>query len=222
MTEVTIRREPRQTQYFVEKLPDDVGLDMILAPNGSFLMGSPEDEPERSDNEGPQHQVTIPTFFMGRYLVTQAQWRAVAGLPKVEQDLELAPSRFKGDTHPVERVSWDDAMEFCRRLSAYTKRDYRLPSEAEWEYACRSGTQTPFYFGKTLTTDLANYDGNFTYNDGPQGDYRKETTPVDHFRVANAWGFCDMHGNLLEWGAITKSQVEIAGFPSIRKGRTHK
>jgi formylglycine-generating enzyme required for sulfatase activity len=90
-------------------------------------------------------------------------------------------------------------MEFCARLSAHTDRPYRLPSEAEWEYACRAGTTTPFYFGNTLTTEVANYDGNSTYADGLKGEYRKETTSVDHFGVANAFGLCDMHGNVWEW-----------------------
>ena len=100
---------------------------------------------------------------------------------------------------PVEQVSWDDAMEFCARLSTHAGRKYSLPSEAEWEYACRAGTTTPFYFGKTLTSDLANYDGSETYNGGPKGEYRRETTPVDKFKYANAFGLSDMHGNVWEW-----------------------
>ncbi|NJR63880.1 MAG: formylglycine-generating enzyme family protein, partial [Cyanobacteria bacterium CRU_2_1] len=113
--------------------------------------------------------------------------------------LERNPSRFKRDKRPVEQVSWHDAVEFCDRLSTHTEREYRLPTEAEWEYACRAGTQTPFYFGNTLTTDLANYNGDYTYNDGPKGKNRKETTPVYQFRSANAFGLSDMHGNVDEW-----------------------
>lgn len=199
MVELTIRRERRQTRYFVETLPEEVGLDMVLVPSGAFLMGSPKDELEREEREGPQREVTLPAFFMGRYPVTQAQWQAVVGLPQVEKDLESEPSYFKGDNRPVEQVFWYDAVEFCARLAAYTKRKYRLPSEAEWEYACRSGTTTPFYFGHTLMTNLANYNGNYTYGDGPEGEYRKETTPVDYFDDANAWGLSDMHGNVWEW-----------------------
>jgi formylglycine-generating enzyme required for sulfatase activity len=136
---------------------------------------------------------------MGRYLVTQAQWRAVAALSQIERELAPDPSNFKGDNRPVESVTWHDSVEFCARLSAHTDRPYRLPSEAEWEYACRAGTTTPFYFGNTLTTEVANYDGNSTYADGPKGEYREETTPVDHFGIANAFGLCDMHGNVWEW-----------------------
>jgi formylglycine-generating enzyme required for sulfatase activity len=199
MAELTLRKEHKQTRYFTEPLADDLGLDMILVTGGEFEMGSPEDEPERSPDESSQHWVTVPTFCMGRYPVTQAQWRFVAALPPVEQDLNSDPSRFKGDTRPVERVSWHDAVEFCVRLSIYTKRSYRLPSEAEWEYACRAGKKTPFYFGEILTVEVANYNGQYTYNNSPKDEYRRETTPVDHFGIANAWGLSDMHGNVWEW-----------------------
>ncbi|NMG61228.1 formylglycine-generating enzyme family protein [Geitlerinema sp. P-1104] len=172
---------------------------MVAIPGGTFLMGSPDDEPDHRKSESPQHEVTVPSFLMGRYPVTQAQWRAVAAMPQVEKALEPDPSRFKGDNRPVERVSWYDAMEFCARLSAHTGREYRLPSEAEWEYACRAGTTTPFHFGEMITTEVANYNGNSTYNGGPKGDDRGETTPVDHFGYANAWGLSDMHGNVWEW-----------------------
>jgi formylglycine-generating enzyme required for sulfatase activity len=127
----------------------------------------------------------------------------------------------------VEQVSWYNAMEFCARLSAHTERPYRLPSEAEWEYACRAGTTTPFYVGKTLTTDVANYNGDYTYADGPKGEYRAETTPVDHFGLANAFGLCDMHGNVWEWcqdywhdsyeGAPTDGSAWIEGGDSERR-----
>lgn len=112
------------------------------------------------------------------------------------------PSRFKGEKRPVERVSWKDAVEFCQKLSALTGETYRLPSEAEWEYACRAGTTTPFYFGKTITSDLVNYDGNYPYGSGPKGTYRKETTEVGQF-PPNAFGLYDMHGNVQEWCADT-------------------
>lgn len=199
MADFVLRRERRQAQYFTEELAEDTGLEMIRVPGGSFLMGSPGDEPEREDDEGPQHEVSVPSFFMGRYPVTQAQWKAAAALPEVKQALSPDPSNFKGENRPVEQITWPDAVEFCERLAALTKRPYRLPSEAEWEYACRAGTKTPFYFGKTLTTAIANYDGNYTYSDGPEGEYREETTPVDHFDIANAFGLCDMHGNVWEW-----------------------
>jgi formylglycine-generating enzyme required for sulfatase activity len=198
---LTLRRTPATTRYYTEPL-DDLGeaipLQMLLIPTGTFTMGSPEDEPERSQNEA-QHEVTVPPFFLGRYPVTQAQWRAVAALPQVKRELEPDPSYFKGDNRPVEQVSWYEAVEFCDRLQQHTSRPYRLPSEAEWEYACRAGTTTPFHFGKTLTTEVANYDGNYTYADGPEGEYREETTPVDQFELANAFGLTDMHGNVREW-----------------------
>ena len=154
--------------------------------------------------EGPQHPVTVPSYLMGKYPVTQAQWQAVAAMPKVERNLNVSPASFKGDNRPVENVSWDDAVEFCQRLLEKTKQEYRLPSEAEWEYACRAGTTTPFYVGETITIGLANYrgtdEGSFTgsYGDGPKGTYRAETTDVESF-PANAFGLYDMHGNVWEW-----------------------
>jgi formylglycine-generating enzyme required for sulfatase activity len=176
---------------------------MVAIPGGSFLMGSPEDEAERYDDESPQHSVTVSGFFISRYPITQEQWKAIALLPQINRELDPDPSHFKGDRHPVEQVSWDDAVEWSDRLSQHTGRTYRLPTEAEWEYACRAGTTTPFYFGETITTDLANYNGTDeeygSYGRGPKGEYRQATTPVDHFGIANAFGLCEMHGNVLEW-----------------------
>ena len=120
-------------------------------------------------------------------------------MKQVNRPLETDPANFKGADRPVEQVSWYEAVEFCDRLAAHSERPYRLPSEAEWEYACRAGTQTPFPFGKTLSSKVANYNGTERYNDGPEGEYREETTPVDHFGIGNAWGLCDMNGNVFEW-----------------------
>ncbi|MFG6101655.1 formylglycine-generating enzyme family protein [Leptothoe sp. EHU-05/26/07-4] len=199
----TLRRTPRTAKGYVEPelsvSSEELPLHMVLVPGGTFTMGSPEDELERDNYEGPQREVTVPSFFMGRYPVTQAQWRAVVSLPKVERDLEASPSNFKGDNHPVDSVSWYDAVEFCQRLEQHTKRPYRLPSEAEWEYACRAGTQTPFYLGNTISTNVANYDGNEIYGDGEKGEYREATTPVNKFGIANRFGLSDMHGNVWEW-----------------------
>lgn len=167
------------------QLAPGVALEMLHIPGGTFMMGSSEDEVDRYNDEGPQHEVRVASFFMGRYPITQAQWRVVASLPEVEQELDPNPSDFKGDNRPVEQVSWFDVMEFCARLSAHTGQIYTLPSEAQWEYACRAGTTSPFYFGRTLTTDLANYDGN-------------QTTEVGNF-PPNAFGLYDMHGNVWEW-----------------------
>ena len=192
--------EDSEAQRFIEQL-DRVALEMVVIPAGEFMMGSLENEKERSNRESPQHQVKINNFFMGRYPITQAQWRAVANFPKINLELEPDPSRFKGDDHPVEQVNWHEAVEFCKRLSKKTNRNYRLPSEAEWEYACRAGTATPFHFGETITTDLANYDGNYVYGKGPKGKYRKQTTPVGEFNVDNNFGLCELHGNVWEWCA---------------------
>ncbi|NEO15186.1 MAG: formylglycine-generating enzyme family protein [Moorea sp. SIO3F7] len=174
---------------------------MVAIPGGTFEMGSPETEEGHSNSESPQHQVTVKSFFMGKYQVTQAQWQAVAALTQVNRELKPNPSYFKGEDRPVEGVSWYDAVEFCARLSEYTKRPYRLPSEAEWEYACRAGTTTPFHFGETITTDLANYHGNSTYGSGYKGKYVQETTPVGSFGLGNDFGLYDMHGNVWEWCA---------------------
>ncbi|KPQ32121.1 MAG: Sulfatase-modifying factor enzyme 1 [Phormidesmis priestleyi Ana] len=155
---LTLRRTPATTRYYTESLEgigEALPLQMLLIPAGTFMMGSPEDEPDRQEDE-IQHEVSVPPFFLGRYPITQAQWRAVANLPQVNRELNPEPSNFKGENLPVERVSWYEAVEFCDRLAARTGRPYRLPSEAEWEYACRAGTTAPFHFGRTLTTEVAN------------------------------------------------------------------
>jgi formylglycine-generating enzyme required for sulfatase activity len=202
-----IVRVPGAAEQFVEllgagdalSLSQGVELAMVRIPAEGFMMGSPAAEPERLSRESPQRIVTVPEFYLGKYPVTQAQWRAVANLPKVEQELQLQPSRFSGDDLPVERVSWYEVEEFCRRLSVVTGRVYRLPSEAEWEYACRGRTTTPFHFGETISTDLANYNGNYVYGNGKKGVYREKTTPVGNFNAANFFGLHDMHGNVFEW-----------------------
>ncbi|MEA5554527.1 bifunctional serine/threonine-protein kinase/formylglycine-generating enzyme family protein [Anabaena cylindrica UHCC 0172] len=181
-----------------ENLGKGVMLEMLAIPGGEFLMGSPENEPERSNSESPQHNVTIQPFLMGKFPVTQVQWSTVATLPKVNIELNPDPSHFKGVNRPVDRVSWHDALEFCARLTLKTGKNYRLPNEAEWEYACRAGTTTPFYFGTTMTTDLANYKGSHTYGLGLKGKYREQTTDVGIF-APNAFGLYDMHGLVWEW-----------------------
>jgi formylglycine-generating enzyme required for sulfatase activity len=201
-----IKKESKQSQYFSQDLGNDITLEMVAIPGGTFTMGSPAGE--GNDYEKPQHQVTVPPFFMGKYPITQAQWQAIAYRAdlKVKQDLEPKPAYFKdrpdSDRRPVEQVSWYDAIEFCARLSKLRGREYRLPSEAEWEYACRAGTTTAFHFGETITGDLANYNATKTYADEPRGEYREETTPVGQF-PPNAFGLYDMHGNVWEWCADT-------------------
>ena len=183
---------------------------MVSIPQGEFWMGSPESEEGRYEDESPQHLVKISAFFMSQTPITQAQWRAIASLPEEGKTLKLDPSRLKGDDLPVERVSWQDAIEFCARLSRATGRNYRLPSEAEWEYACRGipnpvvkkpnqkPVYPPFYFGETLKSNLANYDGREIYQQEAMGEYREKTTPVRSF-PPNAFGLYDMHGNIWEW-----------------------
>jgi formylglycine-generating enzyme required for sulfatase activity len=184
-----VDRQQSSAPYQTLDLGQGVTLDMVLIPGGSFLMGSPNSEPDRDRREGPQHQVTLAGFWMGKYPVTQAQYQAIMG---------NNPAKFKGDNRPVEQVSWNDAIEFCDRLSQKLGQPYNLPSEAQWEYACRAGTTTPFHFGETLTTDLANYNGNDTYGAGPKGIYRDETSEVGSF-PPNGFGLYDMHGNVWEW-----------------------
>ena len=200
-----IQKRKHAGKRFFEDLGNGQQLEMVLIPGGRFTMGSPDDEEGREDNEGPQHDVTVPTFFMGRYPVTQAQWRQVSRFKPVNPDIQFPrnPSKFSGkknsDQRPVEQVTWHQAKEFCDRLSVHTNQNYRLPSEAEWEYACRAGTTTPFSFGETIGTEVANYDGNYIYGAGQKGEHRGETTPVDFFTRTNPWGLGNMHGNVWEW-----------------------
>ena len=158
-----------------------ITMKFVQIPAGIFLMGSPKDEKDRSENE-VRHEVTIDKlFWIGVFEVTQEQYRAVMG---------NNPSQIKGDDRPVEGVSWFDAVAFCRRASAITRRDFRLPTEAEWEYVCRAGTQTRYSFGndEKQLDDYAWYDGNSEATTHPVG--RKKP---------NAWGLYDMHGNVAEW-----------------------
>ena len=195
--------------------PHGISLPMLPIPPGRFLMGSPPEEEGRYDDEGPQHEVELQEFFLTQTPITQAQWRAVALWQLQEhEDAELWPEtldpdpvnklgdaeRFIGPQRPVVNVSWNDAMAFCQRLRLRTGKNYTLPSEAQWEYACRAGTSTPFHFGETISSELANYNGTETYGDSPKGMYLETTTDVGMF-PANAWGLHDMHGNVWEWCA---------------------
>jgi formylglycine-generating enzyme required for sulfatase activity len=183
---------------YMEELGDGVTIAMIQIPAGRLLIGSPDKEAERQCHEGPPRLMRLSSFFLGQTTVTQAQWKVVAGWPKQKRELNPDPSRFKGANRPVERVSWEDAIEFCLRLIQRTRRRYGLPSESQWEFACKAGTISPYAFGETLTTGLANYDGSFTYGSGPLGVYRGKSTDVASF-PANAWGLHEMHGNVWEW-----------------------
>ncbi|MBD2093572.1 SUMF1/EgtB/PvdO family nonheme iron enzyme [Trichocoleus sp. FACHB-591] len=168
-----IQRQTKQGRVLEKDLGDEVKLEMVPIKGGSFTM--------QSDNGEPPRPVTIKPFLIGKHEVTQAQWKAVTG--------SSFPSSFKGSNYPVDSVSWDDARKFCDQLSNKTGLKFRLPTEAEWEYACRAGTKTPYHFGETITPELANFNRR----------HGETTTPVGHFGVANAFGLYDMHGNIWEW-----------------------
>lgn len=183
-----LARATRSARRFFEDLGGGVMLPMVAIPGGAFQMGSPAGEGYA--DERPQHAVTIAPFFMGQGPVTQGQWQAVMG---------SAPAcRCTGAGRPIDRVTWHAAQAFCTRLARLTGRAYRLPAEAEWEYACRAGTTAPFYTGATITTDLANYVGNHVYRAEPRGVYRHETTEPGIF-PPNQFGLYDMSGNVWEW-----------------------
>ncbi|NEP81952.1 MAG: SUMF1/EgtB/PvdO family nonheme iron enzyme, partial [Okeania sp. SIO3B3] len=184
-----INRTQESARQKMEDFGNGIKLEMVYIPGGSFLMGSPENEAERESSESPQHQVTLQPFYMSKYPITQNQYQAIMG---------NNPSNFKGGSRPVEQVSWHNAVEFCQKLSEKTGKIYTLPSESQWEYACRAGTTTPFYFGETITSELVNYNGNYPYGNAPKGKYRQETTDVGSF-PPNAFGLYDMHGNVWEW-----------------------
>jgi uncharacterized protein (TIGR02996 family) len=179
---------PCVPQHTLE-LPGGVPLVGSFVPPGSFLMGGTEFEEEK-----PVHKVTLTRgWFMGVYPVTQAQWRAV---------VETEPSYFKGPNKPVEQVSWDECQAFCAKLTAHSngRAAVRLPTEAEWECACRAGTTTHYHFGDVPSADVANYNGEYSWNGSPKGTNRKTTTDVDSF-PPNPWGLYDLHGNVWEWCA---------------------
>ncbi|HRD64812.1 MAG TPA: formylglycine-generating enzyme family protein [Candidatus Competibacter sp.] len=204
---------------FQERLRDGgVGPMMVVIPAGRFLMGSSEDELERQDNER-QHEVQVAVFAIGKYAVTVGQFRRFIEASGYRTEAEKGggiycrtgsewkqdpdknwrnPGFPQTDNYPVVGISWNDAMLYVDWLNEQTGQQYRLPTEAEWEYACRAGTVTPFYFGETIDTDQANYDGNYVYGKGRKGSYRQKTVEVGQF-PANAWGLYDLHGNVWEW-----------------------
>jgi formylglycine-generating enzyme required for sulfatase activity/serine/threonine protein kinase len=183
-----ISRQKKQARHFGEDLGEDVILELVEIPGGEFTIGSPKEEEGRIPTEGPQRKVTLPSFWMGKYEVTQEQWREVAKLSIVKSDFNADPSfpLYKHGKTPVSGVSWEDAVEFCKRLSRKTGREYRLPTEAEWEYAARAGTNAPFAFGATVTPVVANCT-------------QKRPTTVGSLGVANAFGLFDVTGNVWEW-----------------------
>ncbi len=199
------RQAAQELALPVEVRTRNTGIVLRLIPAGTFTMGSPESEAGRWDDEGPQHEVTLTqAFYCGKFEVTQGQWEAVMG---------SNPSCFQnaGLDAPVETVSWDDCQVFLKKLcevEGVPEGTYRLLTEAEWEYACRAGTQTPFCYGTDLDSSMANFDGEYPYGAGAEGVYRGMTTPVGSFQP-NAWGLYDMHGNVWEW-----CQDWYGGYPS--------
>ena len=181
------KQDKSQAQTFTVDLGEKITLEIIAIPSGKFLMGTEDDEIERLCKkhkveyfraEKPQHEVTVQAFYMGIYPVTQAQYQKIMG---------KNPSHFQGNDKPVEQVSWDEAVEFCKKLSKQTGKEYRLPTEAEWEYACRAGTTTAYYFGEKITDNLVNYYGTVG-----------KITDVGQY-PPNYFGLYDMHGLVWEW-----------------------
>lgn len=190
-TKIELDRKKGKVQYIRENLGNGVTLDLVKIPAGKFSMGS-----NKYSSEQPIHDVSIKEFWMGKYAITNAQWYAVMGT----KPSDLSDVKFQGENQPVINVSWDDATEFCKKLSQKINKKVRLPSEAEWEYACRAGTTTDFHFGETITPELVNYDGNYPYGDALKGEYRQKTVDVNFAKFSpNAWGLYQMHGNVWEW-----------------------
>jgi formylglycine-generating enzyme required for sulfatase activity len=173
-----------------KSLTNSLGVKFVWIPPGTFMMGSPKEEKERKDDE-TLHKVTLTKgFYLGVDTVTQEQWMAVMG---------SNPSKFKGEKNlPVENINWNECQAFIKKLQQKDHKPYRLPTEAEWEYACRAGTTTPFYCGQTISTDQANYNGGYAYGDGKKGVFRERSMPVGSFSP-NPWGLYDMHGNVWQW-----------------------
>jgi formylglycine-generating enzyme required for sulfatase activity len=192
-----IDRRRASAHQLVQRLGKGVMLHLVRIPGGTFAMGAPEGEPGSRSAERPQHQVTVPPFYLGKVPVTLDQWRAVMGTRS--EAMKIAESSFKkSGRQPAVRVSFDEVEDFCARLSGKTLSAYRLPSEAEWEYACRAGTSSAFAFGPTITREVAIHDGETIRRAVPDGKHAT-TRPVGSLRVANAFGLCDMHGQVWEW-----------------------
>lgn len=231
--EIPEGKESREITYYKNM----VGMELVVVPAGEFMMGSRDSVKElvrkcggrsegarRFESEHPRHRVRITKpFYMGAFEVTWAQYADVMG----KNVLVAFGIRPESDdvNKPVDTVTWNDAAEFCRQLSRREGLAYRLPTEAEWEYGCRAGTTTPFCFGETISTDQANYDGDFTYGSGRKGVDRRETTLGGRF-PPNAFGLYDMHGNVWEWCAdwysrdyYSESPVEDPEGPAPGEGR---
>ncbi len=182
-----------------KEITNSIGMRLVLIPAGKFVMGSPATEAEREAGED-QHEVAITRpFYLSVHAVTQGQFEKVMG----KNPSFFHPKNGGSPDHPAEQVRWHEAREFCTRLSALPEekkagRTYRLPSEAEWEYACRAGTTTPFNVGDALSSTQANFNGNFPYGGAEKGPSLRQTEKVGSY-PPNAWGLYDMHGNVLQW-----------------------
>ncbi|EKV00374.1 hypothetical protein Lepto7375DRAFT_2483 [Leptolyngbya sp. PCC 7375] len=188
----------KQIQYL---LAESLVVDMMIIPCGLLLMGPSKIEAKISGGEvvEPQKRISVDAFCISRFPITKKQWSIVAKFPKIDRDLKARPSLKGKHNTPVTHISWLDAIEFCKRLSCYFEKDFRLPTEYEWEYACRAGTDTPFHFGPTITTELANYDGNYVYCSGPKGRMIGKPNALGDYNFSNSFGLVDMHGNVWEW-----------------------
>lgn len=227
---------------------NSLNMEFVHIKPGTFLMGSPDSEKGR-ENDETQHKVTLKNgFYMQTTEVTKGQWRAFINATGYKSEAETKggayvwensnwvkkegfywdnPGFKQTDSHPVTCVSWNDAQKFIEWISQKEKQTYRLPTEAEWEYACRAGTKTPFAFGNCLSSDQANYAGNYPYADCPKGEYRQKTTPHDTFQP-NDWGLYDMHGNVWEWcedwygdyptGSVTDPKGASTGEGRVLRG----
>jgi formylglycine-generating enzyme required for sulfatase activity len=193
-----IDRQPGAASCLIESLGKDIDLELVLIPSGTLMMG----DDRHHQDEQPIHQVTVSSFYIGKYPITQAQYRSVMGESQGDAI---------GIDYPIEQINWHDAIEFCQKLSHQTGKHYSLPSEAQWEYACRAGTNTTFHFGDTITPDLANYNGDYPYGGAAKGENRAQATPVGSF-PANAFGLYDMHGNVWEW-CLDEYQPSYQGAP---------
>jgi formylglycine-generating enzyme required for sulfatase activity len=235
MQQIASGKVPELTKVFSDIFGRSMVVTLEVLGKNHFQMGSPETEIDRFESESPQHEVTVPSFFMSEYLIADPHWIEVSRMPRVDIELRESPSYFNDRRdRPVENVNWFEAVEFCERLSQHSGRRYRLPTEAEWEYACRAGTTTPFHYGETITTDLANYDSTDdpegrwygSLDRGSKGIYRQKTTPVNNF-PPNAFGLYDMHGNVWEWcldhwhdnyqGAPTDSSAWLSDDKNARR-----
>jgi formylglycine-generating enzyme required for sulfatase activity len=216
-------------------ITNSIGMKLVRIPSGKFPMGSPKDEERRAADEGPRHEVQISrAFYLGVFPVTQGQYRKVMGKnPSWFSAGGAGRDKVKGldtDSFPAENVSWHDAVKFCKRLSALAeekkaRRVYRLPTEAEWEYACRAGTSTPFHFGKSASSRQANFNGRYPYGGAEKGPELGRTCKVGSYKP-NAWGLYDMHGNVYQWcadwygkGSYAKSDKEDPKGPTTGSNR---